>query len=100
MEDAYTLGQQEGRKTGPRANSKQARMIELMKREEGATIEQIKEETGWNANTIRGAISGALRKRLGLNVITERVTGSGTQARSGYSVYRIPNEPEAQTSAA
>ena len=42
-------------------------MIELLKRPEGATVEQIAEATGWQKHTIRGAISGALKKKLGLN---------------------------------
>jgi hypothetical protein len=56
----------------PRAGTKQAQMIELLKRPEGATIEQIAEATGWQHHTIRGAISGALKKKLGLNVTSEK----------------------------
>ena len=41
-------------------------MIELLKRPEGATVEQIAAATGWQHHTIRGAISGALKKKLGL----------------------------------
>ena len=44
----------------PRAGTKQAKLIELLKRPEGATVEQIAEATGWQKHTIRGAISGAL----------------------------------------
>ena len=43
-------------------------MIDLLKRPEGATVEQIAAATGWQKHTIRGAISGALKKKLGLNV--------------------------------
>ena len=43
-------------------------MIELLKRPEGATVEQIAAATGWQHHTIRGAISGALKKKLGLTV--------------------------------
>jgi hypothetical protein len=59
--------QQTGKPT-PRAGTKQAQMIELLKRPEGATVEQIAEATGWQHHTIRGAISGALKKKLGLTV--------------------------------
>ena len=52
-------------KPTPRAGTKQAQMIELLKRPEGATVEQIAAATGWQKHTIRGAISGALKKKLG-----------------------------------
>ncbi len=53
-------------KPTPRTGTKQAQMIEMLKRPEGATVEQIAEATGWQDHTIRGAISGALKKKLGL----------------------------------
>jgi Protein of unknown function (DUF3489) len=56
----------------PRAGTKQAKMIELLKRPEGATIEQIAQATGWQKHTIRGAISGALKKKLGLSMASEK----------------------------
>jgi len=43
-------------------------MIELLRRPGGATIEEIRAETGWAPHTVRGAMSGALKKRLGLDV--------------------------------
>ncbi|ABK43831.1 conserved hypothetical protein [Magnetococcus marinus MC-1] len=66
------------RSRGTRANSKQATMIEMMKRPQGATLDQITEETGWGSNTIRGAISGTLKKKLGLNVTRAKVDGITT----------------------
>ena len=57
----------------PRAGTKQAQMIELLKRPEGATVEQIAEATGWQHHTIRGAISGALKKKLGLTPAAQKV---------------------------
>ena len=93
LEAAYQAGSEAAGKTNrkntPRANSKQARMIAMMKRPEGATIDQIAEETGWSANTIRGSISGGLKKRLGLNVTTERLRYVGPNAKGGYVTYRI-----------
>jgi hypothetical protein len=55
-------------KPTPRTGTKQALMIEMLKRPEGATVEQIAAATGWQHHTIRGAISGALKKKLGLTV--------------------------------
>lgn len=49
--------------------SKQARLISLLQAKAGATIDQMITLTGWQAHTVRGTISGVLRKKLGLNVI-------------------------------
>ena len=67
-------------------------MIELLKRPEGATVEQIAAATGWQHHTIRGAISGALKKKLGL---TSRPPAPARSAptkralRAARTVYRI-----------
>jgi hypothetical protein len=76
----------------PRTGTKQARMIEMLKRPEGATIEQIAAATGWQHHTIRGAISGALKKKLGLKVEatrTREVGPNNTGAKGSATVYRI-----------
>jgi Protein of unknown function (DUF3489) len=79
-------------KPTPRAGTKQAQMIELLKRPEGATVEQIAAATGWQHHTIRGAISGALKKKLGLAVEATRTREVGpnkTGAKGSSTVYRI-----------
>jgi hypothetical protein len=79
-------------KPTPRAGTKQALMIELLKRPEGATVEQIAAATGWQKHTIRGAISGALKKKLGLKVEATRTREVGpekTGAKGSATVYRI-----------
>jgi Protein of unknown function (DUF3489) len=79
-------------KPTPRAGTKQALMIDLLRRPEGATVEQIAEATGWQKHTIRGAISGALKKKLGLTVEARRSTEVGpnkTGAKGSTTVYRI-----------
>ena len=79
-------------KPTPRAGTKQALMIELLKRPEGATVEQIAAATGWQHHTIRGAISGALKKKLGLTVEATRTREVGpnkTGAKGSTTVYRI-----------
>ena len=63
--------------------SKQARLIALLRSTSGGTIEQMTALTGWQAHTVRGTISGVLRKRLGLTVATEPATEGGSR------VYRI-----------
>jgi hypothetical protein len=79
-------------KPKPRAGTKQAQMIELLKRPEGATVEQIAAATGWQHHTIRGAISGALKKKLGLTVEATRIREVGPNkagAKGSSTVYRI-----------
>ena len=66
----------------PIGTSKQARLISMLKSTSGATLEQMMNLTGWQAHTVRGAISGVLRKRLGLNVVCD---ASGSKVRR----YRI-----------
>ena len=46
----------------PRESSKEAMLIEMLRRPEGATIAQIMAATGWQAHTCRGAFAGALEK--------------------------------------
>ena len=67
----------------PAGTSKQARLITMLRALPGATIEQMMTLTGWQAHTVRGTISGVLRKKLGLNVTCEVRDGSGR------SLYRI-----------
>lgn len=60
-----------------REGSKQAQLIEMLKRPEGATIEEITTAFGWQAHTVRGAIAGPLKKKLGLDVVSEKFEGRG-----------------------
>ena len=62
--------------------SKQAQLIALLQSPAGGTLEQMTSLTGWQPHSVRGVISGVLRKRLGLNVDSE------VQA-SGARIYRI-----------
>ena len=76
----------------PRSGTKQAQMIEMLKRPEGATVEQIAAATGWQHHTIRGAIGGALKTKLGLTVEATRTREVGpnkTGAKGSATVYRI-----------
>ena len=69
-----------------RTGTKQAALIALLQRPEGANIAEVASETGWLGHTIRGAISGVLKKRLGLAITSEKIEGRGT-------VYRIAAAP-------
>ena len=61
-----------------RTGTKQAQIIALLQRPEGASIAEIVETTGWMSHSIRGLISGGLKKKLGLPVVTEKQDGRGT----------------------
>jgi hypothetical protein len=65
-----------------RDGSKRAQLIAMLRRKHGATIAQIVEATGWQPHTVRGAFAGALKKKLGLIVTSEKV--------DGIRVYRLP----------
>jgi len=61
----------------PREGTKQAKLIDMLRAEGGATIDEIVAATGWQSHTVRGAMSGALKTRLGLTVTSEKVEGRG-----------------------
>mgnify|MGYP006292912077 CR=1 FL=1 len=58
----------------------------MLRAEGGATIAEIAAATGWHPHTVRGAIAGSLKKKLGLEVTSEKVDGRGrvyTVSREG-----------------
>ena len=61
----------------PREGTKQATLIAMLRAPDGATIEEIMAATGWQSHTVRGAMSGALKKKLGLEVNSEKVENRG-----------------------
>ena len=67
--------------TQPRSGTKQALLIEMLSRETGASIADLVAATSWLPHTIRGAMAGALKKKLGLTITSEKVEGQ--------RVYRI-----------
>ncbi|MBF0439371.1 MAG: DUF3489 domain-containing protein, partial [Magnetococcales bacterium] len=87
IEEAYALGFEQAKSKSdkttparkastPRTNSKKALVIEMLKRPEGATIEQITEVTGWQVHTIRAFLSVA-KSKLGLVITTNRLREVG-----------------------
>ena len=82
MEDAVASAEASfAAKDAPRAprtreNSKQAEVLRMLRRPEGATISQICESTGWQAHTVRGTFAGAFKKKLGLVLTSEKATGA------------------------
>ncbi|MCL7465550.1 DUF3489 domain-containing protein [Phaeovulum sp. NW3] len=66
-----------------RSATKQEALIEMLRAEDGATIEEIGAALLWRSHTVRGAIAGTLKKKLGLEVISEKVENRGR-------VYKLP----------
>ena len=64
------------------ARAEQAQVIAMLQRPEGATLRQIMDSTGWQAHTVRGTLAGALKKKLGLTIVSEKSPG-------GERVYRL-----------
>lgn len=72
----------------PKGGTKFGAMIAALRKPEGATIEDLMKATGWQAHSVRGAISGNLKKKLSLEVTSETVGNRGR-------VYRIATEGSA-----
>ncbi|OUS08007.1 hypothetical protein A9Q96_04760 [Rhodobacterales bacterium 52_120_T64] len=77
-------GTDEAKSAKKRDGTKQTQLIALVEAPTGASLEEIVAATGWQTHTVRGAISGTLKKKLGLAVISEKVEGRGR-------VYKIAN---------
>lgn len=59
----------------PVTPTKQSMLIALLERKLGATMDELLQATGWQPHSVRGVISGVLRKRLGLVVHAELIDG-------------------------
>jgi hypothetical protein len=79
---AEAEGAPEPRRPRSREGTKEAQLIAMLRRPEGATIAQVIAATGWQAHTVRGAISGALKKKRRLEV-------TSAKNEAGERVYRI-----------
>jgi hypothetical protein len=53
-------------------SGKLGKVVVLLKRPKGATIADLTKATGWQAHSVRGAISGAIKKKLKLTVLSEK----------------------------
>ncbi len=65
-------------------NSKQARVIDMLRSPDGAPIEVMMKLTGWQQHSVRGFLAGVVRKKLGLKLSSE--------TKDGIRLYRILND--------
>lgn len=56
--------------------NKQSQLIALLKDPKGADIKMLMQATGWQAHSVRGVISGVLKKKLGMNIVSSKVDGT------------------------
>lgn len=69
-------------KTSRKPRSKTDVAIKLLRQNRGSTLQALENATGWQAHSVRGFLSGTIRKKLGLNLVRE-------QGKDGQSRYRI-----------
>ncbi len=67
------------------AQTKATIILSLLQRETGASLLELCEATGWQAHSVRGFLSAAVKKRLGLNLESAREEGGGRRYRVGVS---------------
>jgi len=66
----------------PERGTKTAKILALLKRPGGASLDQLRKATGWQAHSVRGFLSGTLKKKMGLRVASSKV-------KDGQRTYRI-----------
>jgi len=81
-EAKWVHDKREEAKPRTRENGKQAAVVQMLQLPDGTTIRQVMESTGWQAHTVRGTFAGALKKKLGLNIVSAKDA-------TGERVYRI-----------
>ena len=64
-----------------KASSKQAKVIAPLSNPQGAKLPELMQATGWQAHSVRGFLSGTIKKKLNLNLISQK--------QNGAQIYRI-----------
>ena len=79
---AKKAGKSSKKAEGARDGSKAAKVLDLLKRPNGAALAELMKATGWQAHSVRGFLSGTLRKKMGLTVESTK----GDDGQRSYSV--------------
>jgi len=79
------VGTASGAPPRTRAGTKNAQVVAMLRDRAGTTIAAIMTATGWQQHSVRGFLAGVIRKKLGLNLVSE--------PREGGRVYRIVDAP-------
>jgi hypothetical protein len=79
---AATTSAKAGKQEASKAKTKLAQLEAMLRRPDGATVEQISKSLDWQTHSVRGAMSGALKKKQGLTITSEKMD-------DGRRVYRI-----------
>src|SRR5260370_39250177 len=69
----------------PQRGSKTAKILALLKRPGGASLQQLQKATGWQAHSVRGFLSGTLKKKMGLRVHSAKLP-------DGARTYRVASK--------
>ncbi|MFC7739565.1 DUF3489 domain-containing protein [Roseomonas sp. GCM10028921] len=77
----------------PREGTKHQAVLSLLRQDEGATIAQVMDETGWAQHTVRGFLAGLKRKGHSVEVL-ERVRHRARQGGCQGQLQRVPDHPE------
>ena len=80
-----------------RANTKKAKILAILRRPEGATVKQMAELVQWQPHTVRGFLAGTIKKKMGLQLTTEkpkkdRTVIDGVKSNR-HTVYRLDYSP-------
>jgi hypothetical protein len=80
--EAPTTSPKKRKQPASKSRTKLAQLEAMLRRPDGATVEQIGKSLNWQTHSVRGAMSGALKKKQGLTITSEKMD-------DGRRVYRI-----------
>ena len=75
-----------------RGQSKQDRVVAMLRQKEGTTVAAVMKTTGWQKHSVHGFLAGVVRKKLGLSLVSEKSNGE--------RIYRIADGKRIKASAA